>query len=351
MQTDFHFYAVYALARAAGFNPEDSHIVAYSSEHTDDAKYEHVLNFENGGRFQQVLTAHRYLHHKVGAPETCYRIWLPFHFLPGNLGVDFYERMITRPGGPVAKRLIDDLLSANHRPYFLHRLGILLHCYADTWSHQNFLGVTHATLNKVRRLKIVGLSHSDYLSHLRWLKKRFTEYTLPGLGHAQAGTIPDEPYREWEYQNYASKKQNIINSLRALDAAQNCYEVLLGFLAAFADHYSHGSTLPWHELAINCKKLFQNSGDRDTRIKAWKDAISGNCFGFRADDRDRKLNYDDREWFKEAVTVKQCENNSEHYERKGGFETSNWKYFHDAAAFHRFTVLHEVLPEHGMICG
>jgi hypothetical protein len=94
MQTDFHFYAVYALARAAGFNPVDSHIVAYSSEHTDDAKYEHALKFENGGRFQQVLTAHQYLNYKVGIQKTCYQIWLPFHFLPGNLGVDFFERMV-----------------------------------------------------------------------------------------------------------------------------------------------------------------------------------------------------------------------------------------------------------------
>ncbi len=351
MQTDFHFYAVYALARAAGFNPGDSHTVAYSSEHTDEAKYEHALKFENGGRFQQVLTAHRYLHHRADALEICYRIWLPFHFLPGNLGVDFYERMVTRPGGPIAKRLIVDLLSANHKPYFLHRLGILLHCYADTWSHQNFLGVTHKTLNKVRRLKVAGLSNSEIRSIIKWLKKRFKEYTLPGLGHAQAGTIPDEPYREWEYQNYAATKQHVTNSMRALDAARNCYEVMPGFLTAFAEHYSHDNPLPWHELAITFKKLFQINADLDTRIKAWKDAISSGVFGFKVDDRDRKLNYDDRQWFREAVTVKIGENNPELYERKNGFETSNWKYFHDAAAFHRFTVLHEVLPEHGMICG
>jgi hypothetical protein len=351
MQTDFHFYAVYALARAAGFNPVDSHIVAYSSEHTDDAKYEHALKFENGGRFQQVLTAHRYLDYKVGIQKTCYQIWLPFHFLPGNLGVDFFERMVARPGGPVAKRLIDDFLSAKYKPYFLHRLGILLHCYADTWSHQKFLGVTNEKINKVRRLKIVGLSHADFRSHLSWLKNRFNEYTLPSLGHAQAGNIPDEPYREWEYQGFSGKVTAIINSTRALDAAQNCYEVMIGFLTAFSNHYSQDDPLPWHELAVTFKKLFQYNADLETRIKAWKDAISDGTFGFKVDDRDRKLNYDDREWFRDAVGVKMDKQNSELYERREGFETSNWKYFHDAAAFHRFTVLHEVLPQHGMICG
>jgi len=62
MQIDFHFYTIYALARAAGFKPDDAHIIAYSSEHTDDAKYEHALEFENGGRFQQVLSAHKFFH-------------------------------------------------------------------------------------------------------------------------------------------------------------------------------------------------------------------------------------------------------------------------------------------------
>ena len=55
MQTDFHFYAVYALARTAGFKADHAKIIAYSSEHTDDAKYDHALDFQNGGRFQQVL--------------------------------------------------------------------------------------------------------------------------------------------------------------------------------------------------------------------------------------------------------------------------------------------------------
>jgi hypothetical protein len=101
MQEDFHFYAIYAFARAAGFLPDHAHIIAYASQHTDDAKYEHALEFENGGRFQQVLTGHRFLHYRAMSKETCYRIWVPFHFLPGNVGVDFYERMLSRPGSTV----------------------------------------------------------------------------------------------------------------------------------------------------------------------------------------------------------------------------------------------------------
>ena len=38
MQIKFYFYTIYASAMEVGFKP-------------DDAKYKHVLDFENGGRF------------------------------------------------------------------------------------------------------------------------------------------------------------------------------------------------------------------------------------------------------------------------------------------------------------
>lgn len=211
--------------------------------------------------------------------------------------------------------------------------------------------MAHDNLNKVRRLRVANLAHSDLLSLLKGLKGCITEYTMPGLGHAQAGTIPDEPYRVWEYQNHANEKLNINNSQRTLDAAQNCYDVMLGFLTAFREHYSPDTPVPWHDVAKPLADLFQMSNDLESRIPAWKVSIGKGDFGFAVEDKDRQVNYDDREWFKAAVTVTTNASNTELYERCTGFESSNWKYFHDAAAFHRFTVLHEVLPEHGMICG
>ena len=37
MQTDFHFYCVAVLARAAGFSPDDALVLAYASQYVDDA--------------------------------------------------------------------------------------------------------------------------------------------------------------------------------------------------------------------------------------------------------------------------------------------------------------------------
>lgn len=350
MQIDFHFYTIYSLARASGFNPENSHIIAYSSQHTDDAKYEHALEFENGGRFQQVLTAHKFLDINALTKPTCYKIWLPFHFVPGNSGSDFYERMTTRSNSIIAQRIIDDFLSSPLKPYSLHRLGIILHFYADTWSHQNFIGLMRDNMNDVRKMKIKGEKKGFIEALIKKLKKNILEYAAPKLGHAQAGTIPDEPYRNWEYEDYKDKYFNISNQERALDAAQNCYMVLLKFLKKFPN-FSSADPIPWHNMVEKLNSLFDIAGDIEHRTTEWLTVISNSGLGFEPVGKDINLNYDDREWFKVAVEVIKAEDESDSYKRKPGFENSNWKYFHDAAAYHRFCVLHEILPEYGIICG
>jgi hypothetical protein len=350
MQEDFHFYTIYALARSAGFNTENSHIIAYSSQHTDDAKYEHALEFVNGGRFQQVLSAHRFLDLAALGKATCYRIWIPFHFLPGNLGVDFSERMLTRANSVVAQRIIEDFLGSDLKAYSLHRLGIILHVYADTWSHQNFLGLVHENLNDIKALKIKRETGSSFRMILNDLKAKVLEYAAPKLGHAQAGTIPDEPFREWGHKDYRGKAYDISNPERALDAAQNCYMMVLRFLRRFP-HFALNPPMPWQEMVDVFSNLFAENGELGDRIQAWQKAIADGRFGFVPEHKDKTLAYDDRQWFRQAVTVIEVSDEPDQYERFEGFEHSNWKYFHDAAAFHRFTTLHEVLPEYGIICG
>lgn len=343
MQIDFHFYTIYALARASGFKPDDAHIVAYSSQNTDDAKYEHALDFENGGRFQQVLSAHKLFNPRALAKATCYRIWLPFHFLPGNSGRDFYGRMLTKPNSIIAQRMVEEFLSSDLKPYSLHRLGIILHVYADTWSHQNFMGIIR-DMNDVKWLK--GIKKSI----LKGLTQRALGYWAPKLGHAQAGTIPDEPYRNWEYKDYLGHRFQISNQERALNAAQNCYMVLSRFLKRFPQLLS-SPVLPLQKILEKIGELFSNQGELQERAKAWQQAISNGTIGFEPKGRDNNLTYGDREWFRAAVTVITEEGEKDRYERNEGFEISNWKYFHDGAAFHRFHVLHELLPEYEIICG
>ncbi|UCH03100.1 MAG: hypothetical protein JSV20_04815 [Candidatus Bathyarchaeota archaeon] len=345
MQIDFHFYAIYAIARAAGFSPDNAHTIAYSSQHTDDAKYEHALEFGNGGRFQQVLSAHKFFDPDAVGKETCYRIWVPFHFLPGNSGIDFYERMLTKANSIIAQRMVEEFLGSNLKPYSLHRLGIILHTYADNWSHQNFMGIRH-DMNDVKKIKGKDITKSA----LEGIKRKVVACWAPKVGHAQAATIPDEPYREWKYEDYKGRSLQISNQERSLDAAQNCYTVLSRFRERFSE-FRGSPVLPWQKILEKIGELFSHQGELDDRVKNWQEAISKGTIGFEPNDNDIELTYDDREWFRAAVTVIQKEEEKPSFEKKEGFQMSSWKYFHDAAAFHRFHLLHELLPEYEIICG
>uniref|UniRef100_A0A7V4N3P2 Uncharacterized protein n=1 Tax=Thermodesulfobacterium geofontis TaxID=1295609 RepID=A0A7V4N3P2_9BACT len=257
--------------------------------------------------------------------------------------------MLTRANSVVAQKIIDHFLSLPLKSYSLHLLGVILHVYADTWSHQNFMGLEH-DMNDVKNLKVEGETKQSIKDLLERLKEKIAEYAFPKLGHAQAGTIPDEPYRIWEYEDYKGRYFKISNLERSLDAAQNCYMVLLKFLKSFPQ-FSTRLSIPWQNIVNKIGELFSIKGDLEDRKTVWKEAISNGEFDFELENKDIGLSYNDREWFKAAVEVIKKEGEPDKYIRKEGFEKSNWKYFHDAAAYYRFFVLHEILPEYGIICG
>ena len=78
--------------------------------------------------------------------------------------------------------------------------------------------------------------------------------------------------------------------------------------------------------------------------------INNSGFGFACQSVEKNVLYDDREWFRAAVEVKKTDVREKYY-RKDNFHLSDWKYFHDAAASHRFFVLKEALSPQGIVCG
>lgn len=341
MQEDFHFYAIYALSRSAGFSSNHSYIIAYSSQYTDDAKYKDTLKFQNGGEFSPTLTAHQYLtldlkEVKEALDEkTCHEIWIPFHFLPGNKGRNDHSRMVTQPDSEVAQKLIDHFLSSEVNSFFLHRLGILLHVYADSWSHQNFLGLVH-NKNDVRDLKII--EGEDLLPHI-------LELVAPKIGHVQAGKLPDEPFRIWQYKNYRNKIVGPIhNQRRARAAALKCFDLLAKILNKFSE-FKQNPELNRKKVDAQLTELFSNKNDINGRIEKWKKAISDGKFGFHPESLDLELYYNDLIWLGKAVKVIKDEKTVELYEKKPNFETSDWKYFNDAAKFHKEILLNEIFPK------
>ena len=83
-------------------------------------------------------------HHMIDASNLSavknHLAWLPFHFLPGNAGQEATDKLVCKPDSPVAREMLRLAMQDQHSAWALHRLGITMHVYADTFAHQGFVG-------------------------------------------------------------------------------------------------------------------------------------------------------------------------------------------------------------------
>ena len=165
MQIDFHHTATYAIARIAGFTHDDAAVIAHCAQYVDDATNGGTIAFDNGAMYTHIASAHKHFDYRNFSDLAMQRVWLPFHFLPGNGGVAaganpegrFIEKIICRPNSHVAQDVLRSCIREQDARYGLHRLGITMHVYADTWAHQGFAGVNHR-VNDIRALD----DHDDH---------------------------------------------------------------------------------------------------------------------------------------------------------------------------------------------
>jgi hypothetical protein len=346
MEKDFHFYTIYVLCRANGMSSDVAKVVAYSSQHTDDANDGHVLEFRNGGRFEQVMTAHRFLAQGSLSTATQYDIYLTYHFIPGNHGARFQEKLVCRRDSVIAKRMVSEPSRLQGKPYQLHRLGIALHTYADTWPHGDFSGAV-TELNDLKEIEV--------MTERGWERpanrvRQVLSHIIGHPGHWEADPYPDEPFREWRFiQKYSQAQIHRKNWELCRDAAKAAYQVISAFLE-YNPGFRTASVVPWVQLTDPLLTLYQTAGSLDERCRKWMDMIDRSGFGFAAEAEDKNIVYDDREWFRAAVGVEKDAAGHDGYVRRDNFPRSHWKCFHDAAASHRFFVLKELLAQEGIIC-
>jgi hypothetical protein len=111
--------------------------------------------------------------------------------------------------------MVRECIEQRYRSYGLHRLGITMHVFADTWAHQGFAGVSHE-VNSARDL-VDGNNNPDQ-SLMNRLKGFFIGGALP-LGHGTVLSNPDRPYLRWGYTNGRGEKITRDNPKDFLTAA------------------------------------------------------------------------------------------------------------------------------------
>src|ERR1700730_9935352 len=95
MDIDMHYYGTYALARAAGLTADAAVSIATAAEFVDDSTETEVIVHPQGARFRGEATAH---HPTALVPindlDDQINVWVPFHFLPGNVGKTLSQRLM-----------------------------------------------------------------------------------------------------------------------------------------------------------------------------------------------------------------------------------------------------------------
>ena len=117
MQIDMHYYGTYAMARAAGIEPDDARIIATSAQFVDDNTARSHVELRDGSRIDQEATAHHPINLSNRDDRDQRRVWAPFHFIPGNVGESYTERLKCRMDSAIVQELRDHHLTFWDRPF------------------------------------------------------------------------------------------------------------------------------------------------------------------------------------------------------------------------------------------
>ncbi len=247
MNMDFHYYGTFCAARIAGFGAPESEEIAWAAQMVDDCT-ENLLkdcgltggNYEatSEGTLENLLDNLKYWSYNPDntALRKIRRIWIPFHFLPGNLDTETYQQVYTgnktwSPGnGPellyfdentdgadfkclclhnstLVQNMIEDTIhmyqqnyhtNPEKRQFLLHLIGIRMHVLADTWAHEFFVGTPNYWINDVSEINLINEDGID-ISKIR-TPSAPSCYSIAYLGHGRLGHYPDCGLLRYKYR-------------------------------------------------------------------------------------------------------------------------------------------------------
>jgi len=356
MKIDAHYYAVLAFARAIGFNKDSASQVAYASQFVDDAKINLMYLKEDPGAdvkhdvfdgrhlFLNMATCHSYTRIKTFNYDAMINNTSAFHFVPGCEGSKFPEKLRCKEDSEVAKNIINKALD---QPDPI-KLGIVLHAYADTFSHQDFSGLL-SKINDIQECKPISDLPLDWRDIAYKIGKFFVKNDmmdkildkgLPAYGHGQAAWLPDLPYLTWAYTYDPSTRFSVIreekpkieNPLRFERAFTKIKSYLGTFLEKHPQFRDPG--IDFQDFDVLFDTLTEKKHTRN-RIKSWKDLMVKYRL-FEETELYEKAgaehDYDENRWLRDAFAnfddKKFDQRTVKDVELAPGFSNSNWyKYY------------------------
>lgn len=268
MRIDFHYYATYVAARLAGYELDEAQTIAHAAQYVDDSNKEMLINEEGSDIDNFTPTVHEIS--EILAFDTTswsdanlletYKVWMAFHFLPGNYGrtdtikysgpvsglspaiiwrynqeADYCFKLLCLPDSLLVKEMINDLVF-NHSDN-LHFIGLRMHVLADTWAHRYFAGMPAWYMNDIHSIKdinaldvlnrsipvVTEISKDGERTPYIWVPEpspmlkdwhNTGEYIVDAPnynsyvyhGHGRSGHLPDYAYLKYEYKPRWSNK-------------------------------------------------------------------------------------------------------------------------------------------------
>jgi len=365
MDISMHYYGCYALARAGGLRADVALRVAKSSQFVDDATDTTVTVNKEGARFRGESTSH----HPSDLPannnlDDQLMVWLPFHFLPAAQGANQSQRLVCRKNSAVAQQMVKDHLEYAESPFAPEMIGVTAHVYADTFAHYGFSGVS-SRLNRVvgNTIKLVngdpltgaldafvakfgvqGGLLANFRQAISSAASGAAELMSGALGHGAVATFPDQPYLEWSYDyehpemtgTALIERQNANDYMEAAEALHTMFRKF----AEAADIYADGKgPMEFADIRNALRAIVTQPVDKDARIAAWKKALADGKLTKAPDTA--LTDYDFADWRQQTLMLGSLADP----QAASGVPVYH---FHQAAAIHKYYVLRDLLPEHGV---
>lgn len=347
-----HYYATYCIARLAGINKDASTIIANASQYVDDNSLDKEITLSDGSSFQLDASAYGMYDKDNWDSSSQKKVWLPFHFLPGNSGDNLIGKLACQKNSPIVNEMCNYYLSQSTKPYYLELLGIMCHVFADTFSHYGFSGVSSKN-NRVStnsfKFKNLSKQVEDYIvtkknvifskfdQCFQDIESVLAEDISGALGHAGAVTFPDRPYLNWyfEYENsnLGAWRDNVSTYL------EYCKNVYFLFSRIIADKQdiSDGSQLKnWDSVQNKIQTILQFQGSCEDRIKQWQTATTDRTLFWTSEEIPTYKNWND-DFMSLKNLIGKTITNSPVFK------------FSQAASFHRHYVLYELLPHNDIV--
>ncbi|HBT88837.1 DUF6765 family protein [Desulfobacter sp.] len=365
MQQDMHYYGTYAIARAAGLAVKDARILAYAAQYVDDATANDSEVHKDGGMFHATATAHTNSEAIANAAVDHIeqrKVWVPFHFFPGNQGETLSQRLKCRKDSDLAREMVDNHI--RHAvmvkdEYGLALMGIMAHVYADTFSHHGFSGVSSRgnevdassfdfdVKDKAVEAYIMG-KFSSFLKkytptfvikNFRSIASKGADIATGALGHGAVGTYPDRPFLRWRF---IFKRDDTDSGWRDNKKAylEACEKLHQAFGRYAKDAEIIGVPVAFESIKKTVSDIIGLEAAKDKRVEAWVKAIqNGDLFDPQPDEA---LSFSKHEWEQQAHDFEELDHSSEMKEK------DVYK-FHQAAIYHRDYTLKQLLPKHGIV--